>query len=169
MMMAFTLTPLSHYNSITKPRAHFLLSLMKDLSIEFPSYFITSIIDVYQDIATRDKLIFSSAITRILTHFHIPIPFSPLFTIIGAISAGSIRWSEVQFRSKWPRVETTNPAAFAVPPFSSASSTFAAGGVTLEAIMAQLQQMKADFSGRHDYLTDEMCQMNTRVHRIACR
>ena len=35
--------------------------------------------------------------------------------------------------------------------------------------MAQLQQMKADFSGRLDYLTDEMCQMNTRVHRIACR
>ena len=66
-------------------------------------------------------------------------------------------------------METTNPAAFAVPPFSSASSTFAAGGVTLEAIMAQLQQMKADFSGRLDYLTDEMCQMNTRVHRIACR
>ena len=31
MVMTFTLTPLSHYNSITEPRAHFLLSLMEDL------------------------------------------------------------------------------------------------------------------------------------------
>ena len=29
--------------------------------------------------------------------------------------------------------------------------------------------MQADFGGCHDYLTDEMCQMNTRVGRIACR
>ena len=39
---------------------------------------ITSIIDVYQDTATRDKLIFPTAIMRILQHFHIPIPLSPL-------------------------------------------------------------------------------------------
>ena len=31
MVMTFTLTPLSHYNSITEPRTHFLLSLMEDL------------------------------------------------------------------------------------------------------------------------------------------
>ena len=37
--------------------------------------------------------------------------------------------------------------------------------VTLDAIMAQLQRMDA----RLDYLTDEMCQMNTRVSRIAHR
>ena len=66
MVMTFTLTPLSHYNSITEPRALFFLSLMEDLTIDFPSHFITSIIDVYQDTATRDKLIFPSAITRIL-------------------------------------------------------------------------------------------------------
>ena len=35
--------------------------------------------------------------------------------------------------------------------------------------MAQLQQMEVDFSGRFDYLTDEMCQMNTRVGCIARR
>ena len=94
MVMTFTLTPLSYYNSITKPRARFLLSLMEDLTIDFPSHFITSIIDVYQDTATRDKLIFPLAITRILQHFSIPIPLSPLFTIIGAICASSIRQSE---------------------------------------------------------------------------
>ena len=35
--------------------------------------------------------------------------------------------------------------------------------------MAQLQQMEADFGGHLDYLTDEMCQMNTRVGYIARR
>ena len=94
MVMTFTLTPLSHYNSITEPHAHFLLSLLEDLFIDFSSHFITSIIDVYQDTATYDKLIFPSTITRILRHFHIPIPLSPLFTTIGAISTGFVRQSK---------------------------------------------------------------------------
>ena len=47
MVMTFTLTSLSHYNSITEPCALFLLSLLKDLSIDFPSHFITSVLDVY--------------------------------------------------------------------------------------------------------------------------
>ena len=47
MAMTFTLTPLSHYNFITEPQAHFLLSLLEDLPIDFPSHLITSIIDVY--------------------------------------------------------------------------------------------------------------------------
>ena len=72
MVMTFVLTPLNHYNSITQPRAHFLLSLLEDLSIDFPSHFITSILDVYQDTATCDKLIFPSAITQILCHFFHP-------------------------------------------------------------------------------------------------
>ena len=63
MVMTFVLYPLSHYNSITEPRAQFLLSLLEDLSIDFPSHFITYIIDVYQDMAIYDKLIFPSAIT----------------------------------------------------------------------------------------------------------
>ena len=91
MVMTFTLTPLSHYNSITEPCACFLLSLLEDLSIDFPSYFITSILDVYLDITTRDKLIFLLAIMCILTHFHIPIPSFPFFTTMGAISAGFVR------------------------------------------------------------------------------
>ena len=73
---------------------------MEDLSIDFPSHLITSIINVYQDTVTRDKLIFPSVITRILRHFSIPIPLSPLFTIMGAISANSVQWSEAQLRPK---------------------------------------------------------------------
>ena len=94
MVMTFTLTPWSYYNSITEPCACFHLSLMERLSIDFPSHFIESVIGVYRDTTTRNKLIFPSTIMRILTHFHIPIPLSPLFTIMGAISIDSIRRSE---------------------------------------------------------------------------
>ena len=94
MVMTLILTPLSHYNSIIKPCARFLLSFLKDLSIDFPSHFIISIIDVYSDTATPNKLIFLLAITRIFHHFSIPIPNSPYFTVMGAISAVSVRRSE---------------------------------------------------------------------------
>ena len=63
----------------------------------------------------------------------------------------------------------TDLAASAVPPSSSTPSTSTAGGVTLKAIMVQLQRMEADFDGRLDYLTDEMCPMNTQVGRISCK
>ena len=139
IVMTFTLTPLSHYNTITESRACFLLSLMEDLTIDFPSHFITSIIDVYQDIATYDRLIFPSTITRILKHFSIPIPISSLFTIMGAISASFVQWSKAQLRSKRPQVETTDLVGFAIPLSSLAPSSSTASGVTLEAIMEQLQ------------------------------
>ena len=100
MVMTFTLTPLSHYNSITEPRARFLLSLLEDRSIDFPSHFITSILNMFQDTATCDELTFPSKATHILTHFHFPIHSSPFFTTMGAISAGSIRRSEAQLRPK---------------------------------------------------------------------
>ena len=58
MVMTFVLHPLFHYNSLTVPRALFLLSLLEYLTIDFPSHFILSILDVYKDMATRDKLIF---------------------------------------------------------------------------------------------------------------
>ena len=55
------------------------------------------------------------------------------------------------------------------PPASTIPSTFApsssSGGVTLEAITAQFQCMDA----RLDTLSDELCQVNTRVGRIARR
>ena len=60
MVMTFVLHPLSHYNSITEPRAQFLLSLFELLTIDFPSHFILSIIDVYLDSVSCDKLIFPS-------------------------------------------------------------------------------------------------------------
>ena len=68
MVMTFVLYPLSRYNSITEPHAWFLLSLLEHLTIDFPSHFILSIIDVHLDSVSRDKLIFPSVITRILCH-----------------------------------------------------------------------------------------------------
>ena len=91
MVMTFVLHPLSHYNSITKPRTQFLLSLFLHLSIDFPSHFIISIIDVHRDSATHDKLIFPSAITRILRHFSIPFPLFDHFHIMGAINAATVK------------------------------------------------------------------------------
>ena len=87
IVMTFVLTPLSHYNSIIEPLARILLSFLEDLSIDFPCHFIISIIDVYRDTKTRDKLIYPLAITRILRH-------SPYYTIMGAINAASVRRSE---------------------------------------------------------------------------
>ena len=100
MVMTFILHPLSHYNSITEPRARFLLSLLKHLTIDFPSHFIPSIIDVYRDTATHNKLIFPSAITRILCHFSVPFPSSDHFSIMCATDAATVKCSEAQFRSR---------------------------------------------------------------------
>ena len=58
MVMTFVLHPLSHYNSITESRAQFLFYLLEHLTIDFPSHFILSLIDVYRDTTTSDKLIF---------------------------------------------------------------------------------------------------------------
>ena len=107
MVMTFVLTPRSHHNTITEPHARFLLSLLEDLSMDFSSHMIVSMIDIYRGIATRDKLIFSSAITHILTHLHVTIPFSPLFYTMGAISEESIRWSDAQLAAKRPCVKPT--------------------------------------------------------------
>ena len=100
MVMTFVLHSLSHYNSITEPRAQFLLSLLEHITVDFPSHFILSIIDVYRDTATCDKFIFPSAITRILCHFSIPFPSSNHFSVMCAIDAAIVKYSEVQFRSR---------------------------------------------------------------------
>ena len=100
MVMAFVLYPLSHYNSITESRARFLLSLLEHLTIDFPSHFILSLIDVFQDSASRDKLIFPSAITRILRHFSVPFSASDPFTFMCAIDAATVKRSEAQFRTR---------------------------------------------------------------------
>ena len=57
MVMTFVLTPRSHYNIITEPRAHFLPSFMEGLSIDFPSHMIEFIMTA---IVTRLHVISSS-------------------------------------------------------------------------------------------------------------
>ena len=91
MVMTFVLHPLSHYNSIIEPRARFLLSLIKDLTIDFPSHFILSLIDVYKDMATYDKLIFPSSIMRTIRHAYVSYLESAHFSIMSAISSASVR------------------------------------------------------------------------------
>ena len=85
MVITFVLHPLSHYSSITEPRAQFLLSLFEHLTIEFHFHFIHSFIDVHLDSVSRDKLIFPSAITRILCHFSVPFLSSDHFSVMCAI------------------------------------------------------------------------------------
>ena len=94
MVMTFVLRPLSYYNSITEPPARFLLSLIEDLTIDFPFHFILSLIDVYKDTATHDKLIFPSAITRINYHSSISYPEFDHFPIMRATNASTVRRSK---------------------------------------------------------------------------
>ena len=47
MVMTFVLYLLSHYNFITESHARFLLSFLEHLTINFPSHFILSLIDVF--------------------------------------------------------------------------------------------------------------------------
>ena len=90
MVKMFILTPRSHYNTITKPRARFLYSLLEGLSIDFPSCMILSILDTFHDTTSHDKLIFSSFIKRILIQASVSIPSSFHFSIMGAIDKESI-------------------------------------------------------------------------------
>ena len=94
MVMTFVLHLLSYYNSITEPHARFLLSLLEHLTIDFPSHFILSIIDVYRDTTSRDKLIFPSSIIRILRHFSIPLSASDHFSVMCDIDVATVKRSE---------------------------------------------------------------------------
>ena len=116
-----------------------MLSLLKHLIIDFSSQFIISIIDVFKDTATHDKLIFPSAITRILCHFLVPFPSSDHFSVMCAINATTVKRSEAQFRSRQSDSEIP-PSCLA--PSQSTSSTSAPSSstsdVSLGDIMAQL-------------------------------
>ena len=160
-VMTFVLHPLSHYNSITEFHARFLLSFLEGLIIDFPFHFILSLIDVYWDTTTRDKLIFPLAVTWILHHFSISYLESTHFSVMCAIDAATVRRSKTQLRLKRPRTETSIPLASSAPSISTPSSS--TGSVTFEAVMAQLQRMDARFNT----LSDELCQVNTRVNYIA--
>ena len=137
MVMTFVLHPLSHYNSITEPRARFLLSLLEYLTIDFPSHFILSIIDVHLDSASHDKLIFPSAITRILRHFSVPFPSSDHFTVMCAIDYATVKRSEAQFRLR--QTDLAAPSFHFAPSRStpSASAPSSSGDVSLGDVMAQ--------------------------------
>ena len=161
MVMTFVLHLLSHYNSITESRARFLLSLLEHIIIDFPSHFILSIIDVYRDTTTRDKLIFPLAITRILRHFSVPFPVSDHFHVMCAINAATVKWSKAQLCSR--RFRTAAPPTSSTPSTSAPSSFL--GGVTLEDIMAQLVRMDACL----DTLNDELCHVNTYIGCIVRR
>ena len=151
MVMTFILHPLSHYNSITEPRARFLLSLFKGLTIDFPSHFILSLIDVYRDTATHDKLIFPSTITQILRHVIVSYPESTHFSTMCSIDAATVSRSEAQLRLKRPRIKMATPPTSFVPSTSAPFSSM--GIVTFEVVMAQLQLMDAHL----DTLSDELC------------
>ena len=111
MVMTFVSHPLSHYNSIIEPRARFLVSLFEHLTIDFPSYFILSILDVYRNMATRDKLIFPSAITRILRHF----------SVMCAVDYATVKCSKAQFRSQ--QSDSTAPPSRSTPSRSASSTS----------------------------------------------
>ena len=138
MVMTFILHPLSHYNSITEPCAQFLLSLLDHLTIDFPSHFILSIINVHLDLVSCDRLIFPSAITRILRLFSVPFPFSDHFTVMCAIDYATVKHSETQFWSR--QTDSEAPSSRSAPsrstPSASAPSSF--GDVSLGDVMTQL-------------------------------
>ena len=162
MVMTFVLYPLLHYNSIMESHARFLLSLLEHFTIDFPSHFILSLIDVFQDSASRDKLIFPSTITRILCHFSVPFLASDPFTFMCAIDATTIKCSKVQFRL---RQQDSTPPSRPTPsrsnqPTSAPSSS--SSDVSLGDIMAQLQRMDT----RLDTLSTELYQVNVRVGRV---
>ena len=158
MVITFVLHLLSHYNSITEPHTQFLLSLLEHLTIDFPAQFILSILDVYRDLVSRDKLIFSLAITRILCHFSVPFPASDHFSFMCAIYYATVKRSEAQFRSR--------QSGLVAPPFQFAPSLSAPSSstsdVSLGDIMAQFQCMDAHL----DTLSTELYQVNIHVGRI---
>ena len=55
------------------------------------------------------------------------------------------------------------------PPFSSAPSFSSRVNASLIAILDKLQHMRANFGSCVDHISNEMCQMNTRIGRIARR
>ena len=133
MVMTVVLHPLSHYYTIIEPHAQFLLSLIKGLTIDFPLRFILSLMDVYKDTTTRDKLIFPSAIIKLLCHFSVVYPESPHFSFICVIDATTVKWSFAQLRLRQTQTQMIALPTPSTPSTSAPSSS--TGGVTLNAIM----------------------------------
>ena len=130
-----------------------MLSILENLIIDFPFHFILSIIDVHLDSASHDKLIFPSAVTRILSHFPFLFPSSDDFTVMYAIDYATVKRSEAQFRSR--RSNSATPSSRSAP---SASASSFSGDVSLGDVMTQLQRMDT----RLDTLSTELYQVNVR-------
>ena len=111
-----------------------MLSLLEHLTIDFPSHFILSIIGVFRDMTTRDKLIFPSAITRILCYFSVPFPYFDHFFVMCAIDAATVKRIKAQFRSR--QTDSAVPPSHSAPSISAPSSS--SSDVSLGDIMAQL-------------------------------
>ena len=166
MVMTFILYPLSHYNSITELHARFLLSLLEHLTIDFPSHFILSIINVHLDAMSHDKLIFPSAIMRILRHFSVPFPSFDHFPVMCAIDYATVKCSNAQFQARQSNLAAPSSRSTLSHSTSSRSAPSSSlGDVTLGDIMAQLQCMDAGL----DTLSTELYQVNVHVGRIARR
>ena len=97
---------------------------------------------------------------RIIHHVYISYLESPHFSIISAFSGVSVRRSEAQPQLKQPQTKKATPPASSAPSTSAPSSS--AGGVTLKAVIVQLQRMDAHL----DTLTTKMYQVNTHVGHI---
>ena len=98
---------------------------------------------------------------RILHNFSLSYPKSSHFSVMGAIDVATVRRNAAQLRQRQPQTKMATPPASTTPSTSTPSSSTV--GVILEAIMAQIVRMDA----RLDTLNDKLCQMNTRVGRIA--
>ena len=140
------------------------MSLIKHFTIDFPSHFILSILDIYRDSASRDKLIFPLAITRIIRHSSVPFPAFDHFTFMCAIDVATVKHNEAQFRSR--QSNSVDPPFRSIPSRSAPSKfapSSAMGDVTLGDVLAQLQRMDAPL----DTLSIKLYQVNVRVGRIA--
>ena len=140
--MHIVVTPICMH-SITDPRAWFLLSLLEGIFIDFPSHFILSLIDVFRDSTTRDKLIFPLAITRILHHFSISFPKSPHFTVMSAIDAATVRWSKAQLKAASNKDDDSSSFYYSIHIRSIHIHSFVFCGWSDTAIMTQLVRMDA--------------------------
>ena len=118
---------------------------------------------VASDSASRHKLVFPSAITRILRHFSVPFPSFDHFSIMCVIDYATVKRSEAQFQSR--QTDSATPSSRSAPSrfTPSASAPSSLGDVSLGDIMAQLQRMDAHL----DTLSTELYQVNVRIGRIA--
>ena len=92
MLMTFTLTPLSHHNSIIEPHASFLFSLSENLSFDLPSHFITSISNRLR------RLVISSSFYLLSrgSFANSPSPFMYLLTTPPSVSLTPVLFDRVR-------------------------------------------------------------------------